>query len=37
MELNWVKPQGRKDVPGKPIQYGTTDDFLNHFNLQKLI
>ena len=25
MELNWVKPQGRKDVPGKPIQYGTTD------------
>ena len=24
MELNWVKPQGRKDVPGKPIQYGTT-------------
>ena len=36
MELNWVKPQGRKDVPGKPIQYGTTDDFLSHFNLQKL-
>ena len=36
MELNWVKPQGRKDVPGKPIQYVTTDDFLSHFNLQKL-
>ena len=36
MELNWVKPFGRKDVPGKPIQYGTTDDFLSHFNLQKL-
>tara|TARA_B110001452_G_scaffold110850_1_gene91931 strand:+ start:2355 stop:3056 length:702 start_codon:yes stop_codon:yes gene_type:complete len=36
MELNWVKPQGRKDVPGKPIQYATTDDFLSHFNLQKL-
>ncbi len=36
MELNWVKPQGRKDVPGKPIQYGTTDDFLSHFGLQKL-
>ena len=36
MELNWVKPQGRKDIPGKPIQYGTTDDFLSHFNLQKL-
>ena len=36
MELNWVKPQGRKDVPGKPIQYGTTNDFLSHFSLQKL-
>ena len=36
MELNWVKPQGRKNVPGKHIQYGTTDEFLSHFNLQKL-
>ena len=36
MELNWVKPKGRKDAPGKPIQYGTTGDFLSHFNLQKL-
>ena len=36
MELNWVKPLGRKDVLGKPIQYGTTDDFLSHFSLQKL-
>jgi segregation and condensation protein B len=36
MELNWVKSQGRKDVPGKPIQYATTDDFLSHFSLQKL-
>ena len=36
MELNWVKPQGRKEVPGKPIQYGTTNDFLSHFSLQKL-
>lgn len=36
MELNWVKPGGRKDVPGRPIQYITTDDFLSHFNIQKL-
>ena len=36
MELNWVRTQGRKDVPGKPIQYGSTEDFLSHFNLQKL-
>ena len=36
LELNWVRPSGRKDVPGKPIQYVTTDDFLSHFNLQNL-
>ena len=36
MELNWVKPGGRKDVPGRPIQYVTTDEFLSNFNLQKL-
>ena len=36
MELNWVKPGGRKNVPGRPIQYVTTDDFLSHFNIQKL-
>ena len=35
-ELDWVKPSGRKDVPGKPIQYATTENFLNHFNVQKL-
>ena len=36
MELDWVKPHGRKDVPGKPIQYITTDNFLSHFSLKKL-
>jgi len=36
LELNWVRPSGRKNVPGKPIQYATTDDFLSHFNLHKL-
>ena len=36
LELNWVRPSGRKNVPGKPIQYITTDDFLSHFNLHKL-
>ena len=36
LELNWVRPSGRKDVPGRPIQYVTTDDFLSHFNLQNL-
>ena len=36
LELNWVRPSGRKNIPGRPIQYVTTDDFLSHFNLQKL-
>ena len=36
MELDWVKPGGRKNVPGKPLQYLTTENFLSHFNLQKL-
>ena len=36
LELDWVRPSGRKDIPGKPIQYITTENFLSHFNLQKL-
>ena len=36
LELDWVRPSGRKEVPGKPIQYATTENFLNHFNIQKL-
>ena len=36
LELEWVRPAGRKDDPGKPIQYATTENFLNHFNIQKL-
>ena len=36
LELEWVRPAGRKNVPGKPIQYVTTDEFLSHFNLKKL-
>ena len=36
LKLQWVRPAGRKDIPGKPILYGTTEVFLNHFNIQKL-
>ena len=36
LELDWVRPSGRKDVPGKPIQYITTHKFLDHFNIEKL-
>ena len=36
LELDWVRPAGRKDVIGKPILYATTENFLHHFNIQKL-
>ena len=36
LELDWIRPAGRKNIPGKPIQYVTTENFLNHFNIQKL-
>ena len=36
MELDWVRPSGRKNIPGKPIQYVTTENFWNHFKIQKL-
>ena len=36
LELDWVRPAGRKNVPGKPIQYATTEKFLEHFNIEKL-
>ena len=36
LELDWVRPAGRKNVPGKPIQYATTQKFLDHFNIEKL-
>ncbi len=35
-EREWVKPLGHKDVPGKPILYGTTKEFLDYFNLKSL-
>jgi segregation and condensation protein B len=36
LEFDWVRPAGRKNVPGKPIQYATTQKFLDHFNIEKL-
>ena len=33
MEAGWIAPAGRRDVPGRPLIYKTTDDFLTHFGL----
>jgi segregation and condensation protein B len=36
MERNLVKPVGRKELPGRPLAYGTTNEFLKFFGLNKL-
>lgn len=33
MEAGWVQPAGRREVPGRPLIYATTPDFLSHFGL----
>jgi segregation and condensation protein B len=33
IEAGWVKPAGRRDVPGRPLTYATTAGFLDHFGL----
>jgi len=35
-EQNWIKPMGRRRAPGKPVTWGTTDFFLEHFGLAGL-
>jgi segregation and condensation protein B len=36
METGWVRPRGRRRAPGKPITYGTTPHFLDHFGLAEI-
>ena len=36
MALDMIEPVGRKDAPGKPILYGTTDSFLKRFKLKSI-
>jgi segregation and condensation protein B len=36
METGWVRPRGRRKVPGRPITYGTSEEFLSHFGLESL-
>ena len=34
MEAGWIRPAGRREVPGRPLTYATTSHFLSHFGLQ---
>jgi segregation and condensation protein B len=34
MEAGWVRPAGRREVPGRPLTYATTAAFLAHFGLE---
>jgi len=36
MELGWIRLRGRRRTPGRPITYGTTENFLAHFNLETI-
>ncbi|MDB5624159.1 MAG: Segregation and condensation protein [Devosia sp.] len=36
LETGWVRLRGRRRVPGRPVTYGTTSAFLDHFGLQSL-
>ncbi len=36
LEIGWVRPRGRRRTPGRPVTYGTTDDFLQHFGMDRV-
>ncbi len=36
LEMGWVKMRGRRRTPGRPVTYGATDAFLEHFGLASL-
>lgn len=36
LEIGWVKMRGRRKTPGRPVTYGTTEEFLSHFGLNEL-
>ncbi len=36
MKKNLIRPVGRKEIPGRPLAYGTTDEFLRYFGLNKI-
>ena len=36
LETEWVRMRGRRKTPGRPVTYGTTDAFLDHFGLEEI-
>lgn len=36
METGWIRPRGRRRAPGRPLTYGTTEDFLVHFGMDSI-
>ena len=36
LELQWIRPAGRRQTPGRPLTWATTNDFLDHFGLAQL-
>ncbi len=36
MELSWIRLRGRRRTPGRPVTFGTTENFLAHFNLENI-
>lgn len=36
LETGWIRPRGRRKVPGRPLTYGTTEEFVSHFGLEQL-
>jgi segregation and condensation protein B len=36
MEIGWIKPSGRKNIPGKPALWVTTELFMEHFGIEKI-
>ena len=36
LEAAWIRPRGRRRTPGRPVTWGTTESFLDHFGLEEL-
>ena len=36
LEAGWIRPRGRRKIPGRPLQWGTTSGFLDHFGIENI-